>query len=845
LVSGQIYERDYIPIIVDGKYRGHLWQYRDVTARKHIQREMMVTDYRYRALFENNNDAVFIINTDGVIIDANQRAAGLLGYDIVSLIGTDARKNIKIDEDVEFKEDIIFAGFSVPIYERTFIRKDGTEIPCEINIIPVYDTQEDKLLHIQSIVRDITERKQAEESLKLQQLRLRSLYEITSRFDIDFSTQLEAVLHMGVELLGMQSGIISRVEDDQYIVMEHYAIMPDMTIPDNQVFRLQDAYCDITLRKDDVVSIDQMGKSEHSQHPCYRKFQLEAYIGVPLWVNGKRYGSVNFTSLLPNPRPFTEADRDFVRLVSLWVGSAIERELSMQAIRKSENLYRTVITNAPVILWACDTDGNITVSDGKGLNALGVKSGELVGQNAYEIYKDVPDSTENLNRALSGESYRKIIQLGSVVLDSYYNPFFNDQGKLEGVIGLAVDVTEQRSMQAELALSRDQALEASRLKSEFLAMMSHEIRTPMNGIIGMSELLQDTDLDEEQKEFSDIITQEAHALLKIINDILDFSKIEADKVILEEETIDINQVVESVIGINTPQANDKSLKIETHISDELPPMLGDSGRLRQVLLNLVSNAIKFTHEGSVRVDVSLANQTANEAMLHFAVTDTGIGMPQDALNRLFKPFTQVDGSTTRKYGGTGLGLAIVKRLVELMDGEVGVKSVEGEGSTFWFTACFVLDPAHILLTVNHKIATSQQPDESVQPSIESDLRLLLVEDNLMNRELAQIQLQRIGYEVDAVTNGKEAVKRLAEAGDRYALVLMDCEMPIMDGFEATRTIRQQEGERGGHIPIVAMTAKAIQGDREMCLAAGMDDYISKPVQLNILRMTLQRWLKNT
>lgn len=844
LNSGLVYERDYIPIVVKGDYRGHLWQYRDITARKQIQREMLVTENRYRSLFENNNDAVFIINTNGTIIDANHRAATLLGYDLFELIGMDARQNIKVDEDVEFKEDIIFAGFSVPIYERTFVRSDGTEIPCEINIIPVYDRQEDRLLHIQSIVRDISERKQAEKSLQSQQLRLRALYEITSRFDMDLATQMVAVLHMGIELLGLQTGIVSQIVDDHYMILHHYSMNPMLELHNKQLFELKATYCDITIQENNVVSIEHMALSDYRGHPCYPQFQLEAYIGAPLIVDGQQYGSVSFNSLNPAPQPFTEADRDFVRLISLWIGSAIERDLATQAIRKSENLYRTVITNAPILLWACDENGEITLSDGKVTKSFGRAPGEVVGQSVFDLYQDAPQIIDNVKRALMGETFRKKLDIGNLVLDSYYNPMFDNEGRVEGVIGLAVDISEQHRMQAELAKSRDQALEASRLKSEFLAMMSHEIRTPMNGIIGMSELLQDTDLDEEQKEFSNIISQEAYALLKIINDILDFSKIEADKVILEEEPIDIGQVVESVVNINAPKANDKALAIGTNITDELPALLGDAGRLRQVLMNLVSNAIKFTHEGYVRIEVSLINHTSDEVLLRFSVIDSGIGMPAEALERLFQPFTQVDGSTTRKYGGTGLGLAIVKRLVELMGGEVGIQSIEGQGSTFWFTACFKRNPSQ-----PHEAVLAPSSDETIEepenPAPEKRPYLLLVEDNSMNRDLAQLQLERIGYQVDAVTNGKEAVERLVETGDYYSLVLMDCEMPIMDGFEATRTIRRQEAISGKHIPIIAMTAKAIQGDRDMCLAAGMDDYIAKPVKLQILKMTLKRWLDDS
>ncbi|MDA1100788.1 MAG: ATP-binding protein [Proteobacteria bacterium] len=395
-----------------------------------------------------------------------------------------------------------------------------------------------------------------------------------------------------------------------------------------------------------------------------------------------------------------------------------------------------------------------------------------------------------------------------------------------------LDITKMKQNEAMLLEAKAEADAASESKSQFLASMSHEIRTPMNGVLGLSSLLSETDLTKDQSQYVDAIRQSADSLTIIINDILDFSKLEAGKLDLELVDFDVRHAIQSVADLLSPQATAKNLEFKTTITTDVPAIInGDPGRLRQILLNLAGNALKFTREGSVGISVEMLDCDDAGVQLRFEVSDTGIGIPEDVQPKLFEKFIQADASTTRDFGGTGLGLAISKQLAEIIGGEIGMNSAVGQGTTVWFTGRFgrqseIADPAAAMSLAQPAVGTVPR------------LNVLIVEDNYVNQLLATRTLQKLGHRTDIACNGVEAIKAVETLS--CDVILMDVNMPVMSGIEATRLIRRMPGARG-RIPIIALTANAMKGDKEKFLAAGMNDYVSKPLDRDKLLAAVSRW----
>lgn len=496
------------------------------------------------------------------------------------------------------------------------------------------------------------------------------------------------------------------------------------------------------------------------------------------------------------------------------------------------------------IVSIADVKGRITYVNQKFREITGFAQSELIGEN-HRIVK-----SEEQSPAFFRELWRTIANgqvwhgdIRNRARDgSYYwvrstiVPFLDDNGKPFQYASIRTDITKQKNMEMDLGQARDEAESASRMKSEFLANMSHEIRTPMNAVIGLSHLALETDLDHKQKDYLSKISSSANSLLAIINDILDISKIEAGKLTMEKIPFKLEDVLDQVSTTISAQANEKGLVVDFPATSEIQPnLIGDPLRLRQVLINIGSNAVKFTDQGTIKFLVKERSMTREKIVLQFEVEDTGIGLSETQKTGLFQSFSQADTSTTRKYGGTGLGLSICKHLVELMGGEIGVDSEPGKGSVFHFSVEFGIgDEASGVTTESTEITASSGVTNSI-----AGARVLVAEDNRLNQQVAREFLLSHGLITTIVENGRDAVNAVKDA--EYDIILMDIQMPVMDGLQATAEIRKNP--RYDSLPIIAMTAHAMAEDREMCLQTGMNDHITKPIDPKQFATVLKKWIK--
>ncbi len=522
--------------------------------------------------------------------------------------------------------------------------------------------------------------------------------------------------------------------------------------------------------------------------------------------------------------------------------SAARKE--QEALKLSrENLY-ALIQNTDEAIFSVDSLDRLTVINhrfqqlisarlGRELN-LGEEFGSALPIDAQQQWKD------RLQKVLRGQTinYReesKGIE-GDEVHEIFLYPVINDQQLVIGVSCYSRNITNRINQEKELLIAKEKAEQATLAKSEFLAVMSHEIRTPLNGLLGISELLDNTNLNPQQKEFVDIIRLSGESLLQVISDILDFSKIEADRMQLEESPFELNGVVEETFTILSGKALEKKLKLEFVHDDLLPKVvIGDKARLRQILMNLVGNALKFTEHGSINVFIKTIEVSGENLELQFEVKDTGKGISSKQIENLFDAFTQADSSTYRKYGGTGLGLTICRTLVNLMGGKIWVESEVGVGSSFFFT--IKVKKSEKLTIEKPVISKVLLPAEKIAEQFPANI--LLAEDNDINRLLASKLFGRLGYSITTVEDGVKALNSVIR--NRYDVVFMDVQMPEMDGLEATREIRKQLPENQQPI-IIAMTAFAAPEDKDMCLKAGMNDYVTKPITLQDLESMLLKWV---
>jgi len=934
----------------------------DITERKQTQEKLRESEEQYRAITETASDAIVTMDETGRILFVNPATTAIFGYSEEELV--DKPLAVLLTAPMADVQQYLASARDRGELSTTELpgrHKDGNELCLEVAFAESSRQNERRFT---GVIRDITERRAAEEE----------------RADL---VKREQEARAASEAAAVIRGVV------------HASPLPILTLnPQGEVISWNAAASrTFGWSEDQVVGrlVPFVPEGEESESVEFRERALRGESVTNLEIRRETWdGSV--LDLYMSTAPVRDAHGGITGIMYVYADitarKRAEKELQLQ-----RDFALQIMNTMGQGLAVTNAEGRFEYVNPAYARMLGWTANALIGRSQYDF--TVPEDHPILDQALSeqkdGESsaYETHIRTAGnkdlFVLNT--NVPRRRDNKIVGAISVVTDLTERKRTEEALAEARDQAVEASRLKSEFLATMSHEIRTPMNGIIGMTELLLDTTLNPEQQEFVNVVNDSGQALLSIINDILDFSKIEADKLVLDSADFELDSVVEGSAELLAAKALARGLSLMTDVNPAVPSRLrGDAGRLRQILLNLIGNAVKFTERGEVVVKAELASTVEDGAMVRFSVTDTGIGLSDVAKKRLFQPFVQADGSTTRKYGGTGLGLAICKRLAELMGGEIGVESVEGKGSTFWFSAhlglaaspaeaavdtarlkglrVLIVDDspaareilrhviesygirsdeagtarealAHlisgngapqydvvvtdyalpgmdglelfktmredaklknipvILQTAFDKRGQGEQavqagfaayltkptrrsqvidaiasavspPPISIAPAArpaastaamplapaapqpagiaKSGSLVLLVEDNVTNQIMTLRQLEKLGHAVHIVSNGVQAVRALAHSGDRYDLVFMDCQMPEMDGYAATREIRKAELTTGRHIPIIAMTANAMSGDRETCIAAGMDDYISKPVSRHTLVDVLERWL---
>jgi PAS domain S-box-containing protein len=777
----------------------------DLSDRKRAEEALRASEEEFRAIFDTSGNGLAV--SDPVtrrFLRVNRKMCELTGYSNEELTGGMGFMDITHPEERARDVDIFrrMASGEVSAYEvdKRYVHKDGRVFWVHLAATLTHDLQ-GRPLRVMASVSDVTEHvKEIRREKTFSESVVRSSVDGILAFDRDFRY---TVWNPGMEK-------ISGVKAEEALGRNAFDVFPFLRESG------EDAYFRRALEGETSVALDR----PYHVSDTGRKGFFEGYYSPLRGESGDIIGGVAI------------------------IRDVTARKEAEKSLLQREEQFRSVAETAHDAIICSDSAGKITYFN-KGAEAIfGYPAEEVMDRSLTILMPDkfrAPHETGMRRYAATGEAHvvGKTIELTGRRKNGEEFPLELSlaswkAGEKLYFTAILRDITHRKKIEKELLRARDEAVQYGRMKAQFLANMSHEIRTPLNALIGLSGLMLNTSLTSEQEDYAETIRDSADSLLTIINNILDFSKIEAGKMGLQEKDFDLRRLVQETANLFAPEAVRKNLTLKTECAaDVAGSFRGDPDRLRQVMVNLMGNAVKFTEKGGIMIRASSEEETGGRTLVKVEVQDTGIGVSEEDQPRLFKPFIQADGSSTRKFGGTGLGLAISKEIIELMNGSIGVRSVPGEGSVFWFKVWLAKTAA--------PVTTAASPEPARFSSRTYSPRVLVAEDNAVNRKVILAQLQSLGLRPHAVTNGHEAVKAFDESS--FDLVFMDCQMPELDGYTATRRIRQKEkGPR--RVPIIAMTAHAMEGDREKCLAAGMDDYLSKPVHLEDLTAALAKWTRS-
>ena len=686
---------------------------------------------------------------------------------------------------------------------------------------------------------------------------IKELQIISNDHTMSLDNKLESLLAIGTKFLGLETGIVSNIRGERYSVMS--AVTEDNSIPANSVFALSDTYCADVVNAQSHIAYHDINCEPGASHPCFAKYTLKSYLAAPISVAGEFFGTVNFSSLTPRHEPFTPIEVDYLLLLASWIGNELERQQIMEninaqkAILAERNSLLNQVTNlAGVGTWELNLETQALSWSGALKRMLHMHREKILKpEDVTNLITNEYQRKEYLERFAemikTGKDFVYELEVRTDVgeprwLESRAHPIM-ENGRCTKVIGATIDITQIHLDKAVLQHKSELAESALKTRSEFLEKISHEIRTPIHGVLGMLEALTGTTLSTKQLQLVSVATKSTDSLLKIVDDILDFSKIDSGDIPFEESPTDLALTIEEQIPMFTRLAKQKGLELDVNTEALKGKVFtADKLRLGQIFLNLLNNAIKFTNEGKVSVDTKCTGYGKGKFKVKIVVTDTGIGISEQQQKIIFSPFMQGENPEQRRFGGTGLGLSLVKKIAEHYQGSVEVSSHLGVGARF--TVVLMLDDATTGATIENAYANKNYYTPTRQEL--SGLKALIVEDNEINQLVIKEQLKEVGLTSDLAINGKEGVEKVKRAvaeNTPYAVILMDCHMPVMDGLEATRQIRKL-GEHARAIPIIALTANALTGDKEKCLKSGMNDFISKPVGVSRLKECVFRNLSN-